>query len=39
VTIIEAASLDEALGWGRRLAQATTLPIEVRPFRGGAGAP
>jgi hypothetical protein len=35
VNIIEAANLDEALEWGRRLAQATTLPIEVRPFRGG----
>jgi hypothetical protein len=34
VTIITAANLDEALGWGRKLAQATTLPIEVRPFRG-----
>ena len=35
VTIIEAASLDEALEWGRKLARATTLPIEVRPFQGG----
>ena len=26
--------LDAALEWGRRLAQATTLPIEVRPFQG-----
>jgi hypothetical protein len=33
VTIIEAASLDEALEWGRKLARATTLPIEVRPFQ------
>ena len=33
-TIIEAADLDEALEWGRKLAQATTLPIEVRPFQG-----
>lgn len=33
-TIIEAADLDEALGWGRKLARATTLPIEVRPFQG-----
>ena len=32
-TIIEAADLDEALEWGRKLARATTLPIEVRPFR------
>lgn len=34
VTIIEAANLDEALEWGRKLAEATTLPIEVRPFQG-----
>jgi hypothetical protein len=33
-TIIDAPDLDEALDWGRRLAQATTLPIEVRPFQG-----
>jgi hypothetical protein len=32
-TIIQAEDLDAALGWGRRLAEATTLPIEVRPFR------
>jgi hypothetical protein len=34
LTIVKAASLDEAVAWGRRLAQATTLPIEVRPFQG-----
>lgn len=33
-TIIRAADLDAALAWGRRLAEATTLPIEVRPFQG-----
>jgi hypothetical protein len=33
-TVIEAADLDEALGWGRRLAEITTLPIEVRPLHG-----
>jgi hypothetical protein len=33
LTIIEASDLDEALDWGRRLAAATTLPIEVRPFQ------
>ena len=33
-TIIKAADLDAALEWGRRLASATTLPIEVRPFQG-----
>jgi hypothetical protein len=38
VTIIEAPDLDAALEWGRRLARATTLPIEVRPFQGGTGA-
>ena len=32
-TIIKADDLDEALDWGRRLAEATTLPIEVRPFQ------
>lgn len=34
VVIIQAESLDEALAWGRRVAGATTLPIEVRPFQG-----
>jgi hypothetical protein len=34
LTIIKAANLDEALKWGRKLARATTLPIEVRPFQG-----
>ena len=29
-TIIKAPDLDDALEWGRRLARATTLPIEVR---------
>ena len=33
-TIIKAPDLDVALEWGRRLAKATTLPIEVRPFQG-----
>jgi hypothetical protein len=32
-SIIKADDLDEALDWGRRLAEATTLPIEVRPFQ------
>jgi hypothetical protein len=36
-TIIRAADLDAALEWGRRLAQATTLPIEIRPFQDEAG--
>jgi hypothetical protein len=34
LTIIKASDLDEALRWGRKLACATTLPIEVRPFQG-----
>jgi hypothetical protein len=33
-TIIRAADLDAALRWAERLAQTTTLPIEVRPFQG-----
>jgi hypothetical protein len=32
-SIVRAADLDAALEWGRRLARATTLPIEVRPIR------
>ena len=32
-SIIKAPDLDAALDWGRKLARATTLPIEVRPFR------
>jgi hypothetical protein len=32
-TIIRATDLDAALEWGRKLSLATTLPIEVRPFR------
>ena len=31
--VIEAADLDEALAWGRKVAMAVTLPIEVRPFQ------
>jgi len=31
-SIIKAPDLDAALEWGRKLARATTLPIEVRPF-------
>jgi hypothetical protein len=36
-TIINAADLDSALEWGRKLAVATTLPVEVRPFQNGTG--
>jgi hypothetical protein len=32
-TIIRAPHLDSALEWARRLAAATTLPVEVRPFQ------
>src|SRR3954469_1076023 len=32
-TIIKADDLDGALRWARRLAQVTTLPVEVRPFQ------
>jgi len=32
-TVISVPDLDAALHWGRKLAEATTLPIEVRPFR------
>jgi hypothetical protein len=35
--IIEAPDLDAALEWGRKAARATTLPIEVRAFRGDPG--
>jgi hypothetical protein len=31
-SIIKAPDLDAALEWGRKLARATTLPIEVRPL-------
>jgi hypothetical protein len=34
-TIIEAPDLDAALEWGRKLARALTLPIEVRPLHFG----
>jgi hypothetical protein len=33
VIVIKAPDLDAALEWGRKAAAATTLPIEVRPFR------
>lgn len=37
ITIVAASDLDAALGWGRKLARATTLPVEVRPFQGDPG--
>ena len=30
--VLEAASLDEALAWGRKAAVACRAPVEVRPF-------
>lgn len=35
-TVIKAPDLDAALAWGRKLARASTLPVEVRPFQGEA---
>ena len=32
IYVITAPDLDVALRWGRKVAAATTLPIEVRPF-------
>lgn len=32
IYVIAAPDLDAALRWGRKVAGATTLPIEVRPF-------
>ena len=33
LVIVRAPELDAALGWARKIGRATTLPIEVRPFR------
>lgn len=38
-TIIQATDLDAALDWGRKLARATTLPIEVRPMQDASAHP
>ena len=35
VCIVRATDLDAALAWAGKLAQATTVPIEVRPFQDG----
>jgi hypothetical protein len=32
ITVVNAPDLDAALEWARKLARATTTPIEVRPF-------
>jgi hypothetical protein len=34
--VVRARDLDAALQWGEKLARATTLPVEVRPFQGDA---
>jgi hypothetical protein len=34
VSIIKAPNMNAALKWGRKLALATTLPVEVREFQG-----
>jgi len=36
-TILKAPDLDAALAWAGKLARATTLPIEVRPFQDRPG--
>ncbi len=36
LTIIDVDDLDAALAWGGRLAEATGVPVEVRPFAPGA---
>ncbi|GAB3228175.1 YciI family protein [Glycomyces halotolerans] len=36
ITILAAPDLDAALGWADKVARATGLPIEVRPFQGEA---
>jgi hypothetical protein len=36
-TVIQAPDLDAALEWARKNAEATTLPIEVRPFHDDPG--
>jgi len=33
LTILQAPDLDAALAWAKKASKATTLPIEVRPFR------
>ncbi|WP_330254002.1 YciI family protein [Nocardia sp. NBC_00565] len=34
-TVIQAADLDEAIDWGKKVAEVLTLPIEVRPLADG----
>jgi len=33
ITLLKAPDLDAALAWGRKLARAIGVPIEVRPFQ------
>ena len=35
ITLLKAPDLDAALAWGRKLARAIGVPIEVRPFQEG----
>ena len=37
ITVLKAPDLDGALAWGRKLARAIGVPIEVRPFVEGHG--
>ncbi|MEJ0084755.1 MAG: YciI family protein [Pseudomonadota bacterium] len=37
ITVLKADDLDAALAWGRKLARAIGVPIEVRPFMEGHG--
>jgi hypothetical protein len=36
LSIIKAPDLDTAIAWGRKLARAATIPVEVREFQGDA---
>ena len=35
-SVIDVADLDVALAWAERMSEATTCPIEVRPFQDGS---
>lgn len=36
ISVIKVPDLDTALQWARKMARASTLPVEVRPFQGEA---
>ena len=36
LVVVDVADLDAALAWAGRMTDATGVPIEVRPFQGGA---